>query len=110
MTKKSSTSSNGPLYLIILGIVVIIGLVLWQGISRSVANNPGTSQTSTVERTSLAQAKQAYDNRSAIFLDVRDIEFYNESHITGSIGMPLGEIETRYRQLDSGKWIITYCT
>lgn len=110
MAKKPSSSSNGPLYLVILGVVVIIGLVLWQGISRSVANNPGTSQNTAVERTSLTQAKQAYDTRSAIFLDVRDVEFYNESHITGAISMPYGEIETRYRQLDSSKWIITYCT
>lgn len=108
--RKKSSSSNGPLYLIILGIVVIIGLVLWQGLSRSVANNPGTIQNSAVERTSLAQAKQAYDNRSAVFLDVRDVEFYNESHVTGSINLPYGDVETSYRQLDSGKWIITYCT
>jgi len=110
MAKKTSSTSNGPLYLIIFGFVLIIGLVLWQGIARSSANNPGVSQVATVERTTLAQAKSAYDSRSAIFLDVRDVEFYAESHVTGAVNLPFGDLETRYRQLDSSRWIIAYCT
>lgn len=110
MPKKTSPEPIGPLFLVALGILVIIGLVLWQGITSSVASNPGTAQIGAIERTSLAQAKQAYDSRSAIFLDVRDVEFFNESHIKGAVNLPLGDIETRYRQLDSKRWIITYCT
>ena len=111
MPKKNTSSAYMPLLLIGTGVVLIIVVILGQAIANSVSNNPGTSQTNgSIPRTSLVDAKKAYDNGSAIFLDVRDLEFYADEHIKGSINLPYGDLEARYRQLDSNRWIITYCT
>jgi rhodanese-related sulfurtransferase len=49
---------------------------------------------------------------AAIVVDVRSPDAYTLSHITGSINIPLGEIELNAGglSLDREQWIITYCT
>lgn len=112
MAKKNTSTNLGPLLLIGTGVVLILVVILGQAIASSIANNPGTVQNSNgnIPRTTLADAKKAYDNNSALFLDVRDLEFYADQHIKGAINIPYGDLETRYRQLDPNRWIITYCT
>lgn len=110
MPKKNLISSYGPLLLIGAGVILILILILGQAISDSVAKNPGTSQTNGIQRTSMVEAKKAFDEGSAIFLDVRDKEYYSDEHIKGAVSLPLNEISARASQLDSTRWIITYCT
>jgi hypothetical protein len=113
MAKTSPSQNIGPLMLIAVGVVLIIGIVLWQVL-------PGSnSQTQTpnanipypqISRTTLADAKAALEQNKALFVDVRDLDVFNTGHVTGSLSMPLGEIETRYKELDANRWIILYCT
>ncbi len=111
MKRKNTSASYGPLLLIGTGVVLIIVVILGLALANNVAGNPTTSQTNgTIPRTSLTDAKKAYDSGSAIFLDVRDVEFYTDEHIKGSVNIPYGDLDARYRQLDSNRWIITYCT
>lgn len=111
MPKKNSSASYMPLLLIGTGLVLIIVVILGQAIANNVSNNPGISQSNGgIPRTSLVDAKKAYDNGSALFLDVRDLEFYSDEHVKGSINIPYGDLDLRFRQLDSNRWIITYCT
>lgn len=111
MPKKKSSTSYMPLLLIGTGLVLIIVVILGQAIASNVSNNPGISQSNgSIPRTSLVDAKKALDNGSAIFLDVRDLEFYADEHIKGSVNIPYGDLDARFRQLDSNRWIITYCT
>jgi 3-mercaptopyruvate sulfurtransferase SseA len=65
---------------------------------------------SEVPRTSLEEAKAAYDNGTAIFVDVRAVSSYEEGHIPGALSIPLTEIERRMGELDPEQWIIPYCT
>ena len=67
---------------------------------------------SEVPRVSLADAKAAFDNGSAVFVDVRSSEAYQTSHVPGAVSVPLDEIENNPAglNLDKEQWIITYCT
>jgi 3-mercaptopyruvate sulfurtransferase SseA len=63
-----------------------------------------------VARISLDDAKKAFDDNSAVFVDVRSATSFAESHIPGAVNIPLSDINTRSGELDPNEWIITYCT
>lgn len=116
MPKKSSPSNSGPLILIGAGILLIVGFALFQMFSIPTASTSSTSPANlnipyaSIERVKLADAKAAFDQKSAIFVDVRDADVYQTSHITGASNIPLGETQARLREMDPAKWIILYCT
>ena len=68
------------------------------------------AQPTDVPRVEAEAAKEAYEDGSAIFLDVRSEGAFEAGHIPGALNIPLAEIETRLSELDSQAWIITYCT
>jgi 3-mercaptopyruvate sulfurtransferase SseA len=47
--------------------------------------------------------------KTAVFVDVRSKESYDQAHIAGAISIPLGDVITRARELPPRKLIITYC-
>ena len=113
--KSNSTANNLPLLLIAGGVVIILAILIWQFVIQQptpAANQPVSANIpfANISRTSLADAKAALDSKGAIFVDVRDLDIYNSGHVSGALSIPLAEIETRYRELDPNKWIITYCT
>lgn len=65
-----------------------------------------------VPRVPLEQALTAYSAGTAVFLDVRSIDSYTESHIPGATNIPLTDIEVNpvIPGVDKDEWIITYCT
>jgi hypothetical protein len=63
-----------------------------------------------IERVSLTEAKTAFDNQQALFLDVRSAASYAAGHIPGAIDIPLAQILDDYHRIDSSRWIILYCT
>jgi 3-mercaptopyruvate sulfurtransferase SseA len=65
-----------------------------------------------VPRVSLEDAKAAFDNGLALFVDVRNKDVFRISHITGAYLITLQEFETRPETINLPKdqWIITYCT
>ncbi len=78
---------------------------------------PGQALTPTavpaageVQRVDLATAKQAFDDGTALFLDMRSQAQFDQLHITGAVLIPSTELEARYQELDAARWIITYCT
>ena len=84
-----------------------------------VVNNPLPASTTTASeespnpylpRVNLADAKAAYDSKSAVFVDVRDADSYATKHIQGAINLPLGTLENQTNNLNPNQWIITYCT
>jgi cytoskeletal protein RodZ len=116
MKRKSGQNPNMfPIFLIAGGVVVIFAILIWQLVSQTPPSTATQSANANIpnaniQRVSLIEAKTALDNKTAVFVDVRDLDAYNTSHISGSINLPLGEIETRIRELDPARWIITYCT
>jgi len=61
-------------------------------------------------RDSLANAKAAYDNGSALFVDVRSIGEFADSRIPGAVSIPLADIAGNEPNVDKGALIYTYCT
>jgi hypothetical protein len=69
-----------------------------------------TLTSENVSRTSPQDAKAAFDQKKAIFLDVRTVESYTRSHIPGAISIPEAQILERIQELDPNRWIIAYCS
>ncbi|MBV9240692.1 MAG: rhodanese-like domain-containing protein [Acidobacteria bacterium] len=65
--------------------------------------------TTEVPRIALEDAKKAYDDKSAIFIDARPVEAYKNEHIKGATNIPLGST-TDFSSLPRGKTIIVYCS
>jgi 3-mercaptopyruvate sulfurtransferase SseA len=111
--KKTNTLL--PVALIGLGTLLVIGLLVWQAFRSSpITSAPAAQERGIpfpeIDRVSLADARTAMDGQDAVFLDVRDPSAFEAGRIPGSVNIPLGELETRFAELDPNQWIITYCT
>lgn len=91
---------------IIIVIAGIIYLVINTDPNAFSAVNDGYDQY----RDSLANAKAAFDQGEAVFLDVRTSEEYADSHITGAVSIPLSDLAGNEPNVDKGALIYTYCT
>jgi 3-mercaptopyruvate sulfurtransferase SseA len=99
-------------------IIIIGGLLLFLAGVALVMNNQPTNQVKTatpaaasqVQRVSLSDAKTAFDDGRAVFLDVRDSGSYAAGHIPGAVLLPIADLPTRVGELDPKAWIIPYCT
>ncbi len=108
--RKSTQNNLLPLFLILAGVVLGLAVIIVYLINlpgSQANNNPSNEQFG---RVSLAEAKQAYDQSQAVFLDVRPADSFREGHIPGSVNIPLEELEIRVNELDPNEWIIPYCT
>lgn len=65
-----------------------------------------------VPRITVEEARAALETGTAIIVDVRSPGAFEESHVAGSISVPLGMIERELASvpLSKDQWIITYCT
>ena len=63
-----------------------------------------------VPRMSLADAKKAFDDKSAVIIDARPEASYNEEHIAGAINIPFGQQDTMMDKIPKGKKLIIYCS
>ena len=108
-----------PLVLVIAGLLLIAGAILWGSnfTQAPPAESPAPSATVNRQNTSveiprlaLVEAKQAFDQKTAVFVDVRDAQSYANGHIPGAISIPLLDLGSRLKELKAGDWIITYCT
>ncbi len=115
MARRTKKSSNGPLLLIGGGVLLFIILLIYLAFAGSNAGGaqaalPTENTYPEVTRVPLADAKAAYEAKSAVFVDVRDATSYATKHIPGAINLPLAQIESRSNELNKDQWIITYCT
>ena len=118
MSRSSNSKSRlvGPLILIGGGLALLIGTLVFAlaltGPSTT-ATPPAQSVEDTypeIPRVSLADARIAFDTKSAIFVDVRDDNSYAAGHIPAALSIPLAELPDRLDELERSDWIITYCT
>jgi 3-mercaptopyruvate sulfurtransferase SseA len=63
-----------------------------------------------VARISLEDAKKEFDANSALFVDSRPQDAFKDEHIKGAINIPLGDAESRWKELPTDKKIIVYCS
>ena len=71
---------------------------------------PTATPVDDAPRISLADAKKAFDDKSAIFVDTHSKQTYDAEHVAGAINMTTGEIGTAADKLPKGKKIIAYCS
>ena len=123
MSQSSKRASNpngrprlsaGPIILIGAGVLILLAVLVFQLSNLPTTTAPQSSAFSEpypeVVRVSLADAKIAFDNHSAVFLDVRDNGTYGSDHISGALNIPLADLPARMSELPKDRWIITYCT
>jgi len=111
--QKTNQKSWLPLGMVGVGLVIILGAVIWglRAQSPKVASQTAVpNEPSQVPRASLEEAYQAYQQDAAVFVDVRSIDGYSIAHISGAVSIPENEIPDRLNELPKGKWIIPYCT
>lgn len=115
MAKQNPNTRLAPLVMIVLGGLLLLGGGGWY-ISQAIresgqpANQAASAEDNypDIMRVSLVDAKAAYDAGSAVFLDVRDSQYFAASHIPGAISISLAELPNRMGELNPGDWIITY--
>ncbi|NOT47935.1 MAG: rhodanese-like domain-containing protein [Acidobacteria bacterium] len=61
-------------------------------------------------RISLADAKKAYDDGNAVFVDVRSAETFAKEHVRGALNIIIGDLEDNKAKLPSNKKIVVYCS
>jgi Rhodanese-like domain len=121
MSNRSSDRARSIVPLLMIGIgfgliLVVVAYMLLlnrQPSASDFPNIPTASEEQTypeIPRVSLTDAKTAYDQHSAVFVDVRDAQSYATAHITGALSIPLAELTNHLGELDKSDWIIPYCT
>ena len=106
-------------YYISLIAVAVIGISIFSACQKG-APNTNTAKTSSVStpvesvdnipRISLADAKKAFDEGNAVFVDTRAEAQYKQEHVKGAINIPAEAFQTRYAEVPKDKQIITYCS
>lgn len=111
MNSTNQSKWIGPIALVTAGM-----LLLASGIFVSLANrsnrpslDASTNPSDTVERVMLDEAFLAYQEGSAVLVDVRSASSFESGHIPGSLSIPISEIEQRASELNPEDWIITIC-
>ncbi len=62
-----------------------------------------------VTRITPRQAQEQLDRgETIVFVDVRDRSQYEQTHITGALSVPKTELDTRIREIPTGKPVVTY--
>jgi len=111
-SKKKNTLR--PIVLLIIGFLLMAGAFVLFFLDLeddpTVASQDETIPFPEIARTSLTDAKAAYDAGSAIFLDVRTAEQYAQGRIPGSINIPLDELLERLDEINPADRFLTVCT
>jgi phage shock protein E len=72
---------------------------------------PAQNPEAKIARIKADEAKRLVAEEKAIIIDVRGTEAYKQTHIKGSLDIPLGKLETGdFAGLPKDKIIIAYCT
>lgn len=114
---KTPQRSKRPILLIIIGgllILFAIGVLLLNP-PQQTATLPLTSAATEatypeIPRVSQADAKAAFDAKTAVFVDARPEASYAVGHIPGALSIPVDQALDLMGKLNKTDWIITYCT
>jgi 3-mercaptopyruvate sulfurtransferase SseA len=111
MNSTNQSKWIGPIALLAAGVFLLAAGLLVSLVNRS--NQTSTDSNSdpaiTVERVLLDEAFRAYQEGSAVLVDVRSASSFESGHIPGSLSIPISEVERRASELNPDNWIITIC-
>lgn len=117
MPRKTKKSASGSILLMFVGGFLIVGaIVAFLFMLPRDNSQPAGGQSAqgiednfpNIERVSVQDARAAYDQGSAVFVDVRTPEEYDQGRIVGAVSIPLLDLPNRIGELDPNAWIITY--
>ena len=104
-----------PVLFMVIGAGLVTAALIWTYSQYSASSSsPDLSPAVTednyphIERVTAADAKRGFDQGAAVFVDVRDLEEFEQAHIPGAISIPVYEVASRTGELDPEDWIITY--
>lgn len=72
------------------------------------ASNPPDAESAP--RISLADAKNAFDEGTATFIDTHAKAIYDAGHVPGAINVTIQELEEKFSSIPKGRRIIAYCS
>lgn len=61
-------------------------------------------------RITLEEAKKDFDAGKAVFIDTRVETQFRQERVKGAINIPVEAVETKYKEIPTGKKIIAYCS
>lgn len=93
-----------------LKVMVPVAALLVAGGILATGQAQAADTIATAPRISAAEAKKAVDAGTAVLVDVRSAQNYQQEHAKGALSVPTNEIATRMSELPKDKQIITYCT
>ena len=119
--KKQQRSQQNKQANLAIGLIAVGGFIILAALILLISKNqPIQTQAAqppteaipypNITRVSVEDAKTAFDEGKAIFLDIRGPAVYDAGHIPGAVLVTIDEVESRLREFDKEKWIITYCT
>jgi rhodanese-related sulfurtransferase len=97
--------------------MVVICAVLFAGCAshdaKTIVEKPKSTQTvypDGASRITIPELEEMLKNNTALVIDVRNKESYEEEHIAGSKFIPQNELIARISELPRDKMIVTYCS
>src|SRR5262245_47396640 len=96
-------------FLIVSLLLLLLGVAFAcnksSGTAGSTSNTTATSRSADDDapRISLADAKKAFDDGSAVFIDTRPADVYKQEHVKGSLNITKDTLEARYSELPKDK-------
>lgn len=72
--------------------------------------NLDTPKPIEAAKISLADAKKAFDEGDAVFVDVRSAESFNSERVKGAVNIGIGDIDANLAKLPKDKKIVVYCS
>lgn len=78
--------------------------------ARPATDSHGHTEGQDAPRISLADAKKAFDDGSAVFMDTHVKAAYDNEHIKGAINVTVQELDAKFSTIPKGKKIIAYCS
>jgi 3-mercaptopyruvate sulfurtransferase SseA len=114
--RKAQQNRNFMIFVIAGGVLLLASAALLILSSQQAQVAPEAAATVAGDpiagfpRITLEESKTAFDNSSAIFLDVRTQQEFDQAHIPGSVLIPYAELSERLGELDPQATYITYCT
>lgn len=93
----------------------LVGIIIFIAFAALVAFGQGTEykkfkDESEVPRIALEDAKKAFDDGAAVFIDARPADVYKQEHVKGAINIPYSPQGSDIDKLPKGKTIIVYCS
>jgi len=96
------------LLLALAAILLISAYKGWGNSALTPFSQPVTSAI-TVQEASMEEAVKAWQERRALFIDVRTPEEYSQGHIPGAMLIPLDELGNRVGEVPKDKKVLIIC-